>query len=278
MAKKTDNAVAVTDEPAGALVAADYGEYATLGFEGHSQDDYSIPFIGVLQSNSPIVAEEDAEARPGMILNTVTGDLYKGSEGVRFIPVVTQHNYVEWRPRDAGGGFVSVRDLDDPEVERGRAQTKVGKILNPAGNELVETFSVYGLVVNPDGTSAQAVIAFTSTKIKKYRHWMTKARTIQIPVNGRRIPAPLPAHVYRLKTVKEKNTKGEFYNWDIGFDGPDALSSRLAPDSDLFQEAVSFNNAVKGGLVKAAHASQDKVGSEAGGGSSATTADDEVPF
>lgn len=250
-----------------------YADYGDLGFEDQTQDDYSIPFLGVLQSNSPICSDEDSGARPGMIINTVTGELYSSKDGVAFVPAATVHNFVEWKPRDAGGGFVAQYDLEDPVVLKATAGHTVGKIILPNGNELIETYSVYGLIVGPDG-AAPAVVAFTSTKIKKYKRWMTQARTVQIDVGGgRRVKAPLPAHRYRLKTVKEKNTKGEFFNFDIGFDGANALEARLGPKDEIFIAARDLNDMVREGRVKVAHDSQTQT---EGGGDSA--GDAEVPF
>lgn len=270
------NQLAVKEEAA--LPAEyNYGEFADLGFENAGSEDYSIPFIGVLQSNSPICAVEESGARPGMLINTVTGELIKGSEGVVFVPVITVHNYVEWRPREKGGGVVGVHDLNSELVGLARREQRVGKFITADENELIETFSVYGVVVNEDGTTSQAVIAFTSTKIKKYKKWMTQARTIQIPVgDGRRIKAPLPSHRYRVRTTKEKNTKGEFFNFDVTFDGANATEARLTSDDPIFLEAVAFNEAVKAGLVKVDHEGNAKAGGADTGGDG--DSEKEIPF
>lgn len=238
----------------------DYGEFDGAGFEGQTKDDYAIPFIGVLQPMSPQLDElEDAKA--GMVINTVTNDVYKGTDGVAFIPCLTQHVYVEWVPREQGGGIVGVHTLGSDLVRECKANQDFGKYVTPEGNDLIETFYVYGILVKEDGASEQVVIAFSSTKIKKYKQWMTKARTIQVPgPGGRRITPPLFAHRYRLKTVKEKNKKGEFWNWSVAFDGPDASACRLAPTDPLFQEAVGCASMVKSGEAKADYSSQATAG------------------
>lgn len=269
---KSDNAVAPVKNTA--VAAYDYGT-ENLGFEGTSGEDFSIPFLGVLQSNSPLVSDSDV-ARPGMIVNTVTGSLTKGADGVPFIPCATQHNYIEWKKERSGGsGFVAAFDLTDPMVLRGRQAVKFGKLPgNSPDTELVETFTVFGIAMLEDGPVASAV-SFSSTKIKKYKAWMTKAKAIQIDVGGgRRIPAPLPAHRYRLRTVKEKNAKGEFFNWDVSFDGVNAADCRLGADDPLFVEAVDLNRMVTGGLAKANHASAGNTE----GAPEQPPADDEIPF
>lgn len=258
-----DKALAQQGDENKALVVGnfDYGEMAGVGFENQTRDDYAIPFLGILQGLSPQLETVDG-AKPGLIINTVTNDLHP-KDGVAFVPAWTEHLYVEWKPRDQGGGFVGVHAIDSEVVSQARnGSQEFGKYSTLAGNDLIETFYVYGLVVREDGGLEQAVLAFSSTKIKKYKAWMTKAKMIQIDLGGgRRINAPLPAHRYRLRTIKEKNTKGEYWNWDISFDGTNAVECRLAPDSPEFQEAVNVMKLVKSGAARAAHETQGGAGS-----------------
>jgi hypothetical protein len=271
MAKSTEVALKDTSSDLAAYEAfADHGD---LGFENQGKEDYSLPFIAVLQPMSAVVNTEDSPYKAGMILNTVTGEAVKGGEGIRFIPVSTKHNYIEWIPKEKGGGIAGVHELDSDVVRAARDKQRIGKLILDNGNELVETFAVFGLVVDVDNIATQAVISFASTKIKKYKNWMTKARTIQIPIGGgRKVKAPLPSHIYRLKTVKQTSPKGDYFNWDIAFDGPDAASCRLAPNDPLFQEALALSQLVKEGLAKADHAKE----AAATGGSQGT--DEEIPF
>lgn len=237
---------------------AGYEEYAGSGFENQTSDDYAIPFLNILQALSPQLQDPENEAlKQGMIFNTVTGEAFMGKDGVAFVPCYTQHNYVEFKPRDSGGGFVGTHEVNSPLVQDCMANQEFGTYKTPDGNDLIETFYVYGIAVEGDGSGSEAVIAFTSTKIKKYKAWMTKAKTIQIQLpGGRRIPAPLFAHKYRLKTVGEKNSKGNFFNWDIAFDGPDAMSCRLSPQDELFQQAVACKGMIEAGTARAAYETQ----------------------
>lgn len=249
---------------ANAAAAFDYSQYAGQGFESHTSDDYARPFLGVLQSNSPLV-ENNADARPGMLVNTVTQQLYDGKKGIIFIPVDTVHNVLEWKPRDAGGGFVAAHLLESELVQKAKLEQEFGKWKTVKGdaksNDLIETFSVFGIFVDEQGSAEQMVISFSSTKIKNYKRWMTKARTVQIPMaDGRRINPPLFAHKYRITTVGEKNTKGSFFNFNIDFDGGSAEKCRLATNSSLFQTAVSFFELLKEGGIKAAYDTQSSAG------------------
>jgi len=248
---------AVSDETAVSELAA-YEQFAGAGFENQTSDDMSIPFLTILQGLSPQL-QDNVALRQGMIFNTVTGDFVEGKEGTSFVPVLTQHVYVEWKPRTAGGGFVGIREITDASVVKAKAESKeYGKYKTMDGNELIETFYVYGLDLGAKGEGcAQAVLAFTSSQIKKYKAWMTKARTIQIVLpDGRRIPAPLFAHKYRLLTVGEKNQKGSWFSWNVIFDAADAAAARILPSNPLFKSALALKKAIEDGKAKAQHESQ----------------------
>lgn len=249
--------VAKAEEQNTALAEAGmYEQYAGAGFENQTSDDYTIPFLHILQALSPQIEENEA-LRQGMIINTVTGEVFEGKNGIAFVPAITQHVFVEWKPREQGGGFVAVHEVNSDLVQQIVKSQEFGSYTTPDGNDLIETFYVYGVQVDDEGNPFEAVIAFTSSKIKKYKGWMTKAKTIQIGLpDGRRIPAPLFAHRYRLKTVGEKNTKGSFHNWDITFDGSNAIECRLPPNDPIFLAAVSVKSMIESGTARAAHESQ----------------------
>jgi len=60
------------------------------GFDNMTQDDLALPFVRILGQLSPQVTAGDAkyieDAKPGMIYNTVTSELYDGKKGVKVIP------------------------------------------------------------------------------------------------------------------------------------------------------------------------------------------------
>ena len=104
-------AVATVEEKKLPVAAYDYGEDAGSGFEGTKSIDLSIPFLNVLQSNSPAVAE--GTLKNGDIFNSVTGQVYEGKKGVGFQPVYHEQKYVKWKPRDAGGGILGTFDTSE---------------------------------------------------------------------------------------------------------------------------------------------------------------------
>lgn len=260
-AKPETKAVATTaDEDAmldSPIVATEgYEEFAGAGFENQTSDDYTVPFVRILQAISPILTERP-ELKQGMLLNTVTGEAVEGKDGIVFVPSTTQHAYIEFKPRASGGGFVAAHTPTSDVVARAKAESKTyGDYKTPEGNELTENFSVYGVSLDADGIPSSAVIAFSGAMIKKYKSWMTTAKTIQIKLaNGRLIAAPLFAHRYRLKTVVDKAPKGSFYNWAISFDGENAMACRIAPSHPAFVAAHALAQVVATGAARAAYES-----------------------
>ena len=100
------------------------------GFENLGADDYAIPFFSILQKGSPEVDPDKKDeyipgSKPGMIMNSVTNELIDGKVGFAIVPVHRKHEFLEWIPRDQGGGLGRIDhhlpavDAHDP---RGRGQ------------------------------------------------------------------------------------------------------------------------------------------------------------
>lgn len=276
-----EKAVVASDEKSVAI-PHDYGDQGGFGFQNQTGDDMVLPFLNVLQALSPQVANDPDDggiegAKPGMLYNTVTDELLDGKKGVTFIPGITEHLFTEWVPRakggGGGGGFVGrhavtsqvVKEAKARSTEFGRYSTDYDKDGRPAGNDLVETFYVYGVLDTEDG-ALPVCVAFTSTKISVYKKWMTK-----VSIFSKKHNVPLPAHQVHLCTVKDRNSKGEFYNVSLRPLAGDLASSLLPPDSPLLAAARQIGEMVVEGTARAAE--------ETAGKSSATgEIGDETPF
>ena len=292
MATKKDSStdVAEVKNTAVATGGFNYGEDAGGGFETTKGSDLSIPFINLLQSNSPDVQKcQDGTIILGMMKNSVTGE-YTKRTGFNFLPVHKEEAFVEWIPRLKGGGFVKLHDPASPEVEKALADNggripKKGadgkKIPIKIGeNELVETYYVYGLLLDETGEQVNgfAVIPFTSTKIKPYRDWITAMYMIR----GR---PPMFAIRARISAEVQTNEAGTFANYKISpFKDGNWVSSLIDPASNLFAEGKSFREMVINGMARADFNSQRNEESDHGGGGdrspSAGSAGnaDETPF
>ena len=83
-----------------------FGDDAAKGFENMTQEDMALPFVRILGQLSPQVTEGDGKyiegAKPGMIYNTVTSELFDGKKGIKIIPCYYKNCllYTSPSPRD----------------------------------------------------------------------------------------------------------------------------------------------------------------------------------
>ena len=282
MAKKKNGngntAVATKDETG--LAEFSYGEGPT-GYENQTAEDQSIPLIVVLQDNSPQGKKSNAKyvagAQAGALFNIATEDCVDGDEGLLFVAALTQHQFVEFRPRDSGGGFVGFHGTTDPIVVAAKSRsTQFGKYTTEAGNELVETFSIYAVLCDQDQTPLGfAVIPCSSMKIKPYKSWNNRVRSVA--VNKKAVP--LMANLCRLRTVADKNSKGEFFNIriDHAADG-DKFASLIDPNGELFAAAVQFHELIQSGQRQAMAPPDANSGGDSGPDDPGTGDDGDAPF
>ena len=243
-----------------ALATVDYGEYAGNGMENVTGADVTIPFLGIVQDLSPQKQEGDPKfiqgAKVGDLFNTVTNELY--GQSVHIVPCCKDSVYVEWVPRDQGGGFVAIHELNSDVVRTAKDNsTDQFKLKTENGNDLVETHYVYGMLIHgPEGKTSETpiVIAFTSSKIKVYRsQLMTRIRTMK----GN---PPMFAFRFKVSSLRDKNKQGQPYsNFKIEPACGSMTTSINLPGSDyhnLLVEGKALVEAVRGGTAKAAHESQ----------------------
>lgn len=219
--------------PVSAELAAALGEMAGAGFDQTTKDDYALPFLHVLQKMSPQVDKHDpkyvAGAEPGKFMNTVTQEVLDGDAGIVVIPVDFRKVFLEWVPRDAGGGLVAEFATKE-EAELKKSQDKK--------TDIVDTANHYLLVKTSLGWEA-VVLSCTSTKLKASRNWMSLMARVQI--NSK--PAPMFAKKYLLKTILQSNDKGSYFNIKAEpIDGPDGWVT-----ADELREAMTFFKQIRSG-------------------------------
>lgn len=258
----TDLAVKKTQD----LSNVDYGDDADSGYENQTNSDIALPFIAILQALSPQCTSDTDRLAPGQLFNTVTEDTIDGKTGFLFVPSVTTHTYVEWIPRTSGGGFVGVHAVDSSVVRDAQDKSKGMLRLKNGLNDLVETFSLYGIICDEDSPLSFAVLSFVSTKIKVYKGWNTKTKMfLQVRPDGLKVHPPLFANLVRVTTVKDKNNKGEFFNFKLSPAVESMVSKSLIPPSDpRYIEAKTLCGMVLSGVAKADIASQERTSSSPG--------------
>lgn len=263
LVEQQSQALAIADEVYGDVVIG-------AGMEGVSIADIGIPFLRILQALSPQVKKGPARidgAEEGDIYNTVTQEVAKAETGVLVIPCGYKKEWIEWVPRESGGGLVQVHKSEAILSQTVKGGERGTKDVLPNGNEIVTTAYHSVLVLGGDGETSKAVISMSSTQLKKSRAWNGKMSGKKLVIGGNKVPAPTFAYVYRLTTVLEERDGNSWGNWEISDAGP--VSVR-----DVALEAKSFYLALRAGEVDIPSAAHDEVTER----TAATASDDSIPF
>lgn len=264
------NEVAVKAQSTAVALPSEFEDFAGYGMDQVRTEDMSIPFLRILAQLSPQVNKRDGAyvegAEAGMIYNTVANEAYDGEEGVLVIPCYYNRRYVEWKPREKGGGYVNAYDVDDKIVHTTYRDDRGNDIL-PNGNLLSNTAQFFVLLLDKDGTAQRCLIAMTSTQLKKARKWVTQMQSRTAVGRNGMFVLPMMSQVYRLRTVEERNDKGSWFGWEISHARP----IQLPEEKMLFEMGVSFATAVKAGEVKV----KEDQGADVGG---PVRDDEDVPF
>jgi hypothetical protein len=229
----------------GALAVIDYAADAGVGMEGMTSQDMAIPFFNILQKLSPQL-DTIANAKAGMIFNTVTEECFKD---IVVIPCAYKREFVEWKPREQGGGLVGQHSITSQVVTD--AKNVNGKLMTAGGNILVETAYHFVLRVELDtGVLEPGLITMSSTQLKKNRRWNSLMNNLKVQgPNGMVTPARF-SHMYKLGSIGEQNDKGAWAGWTIDIIGP-------VTEPGLYQAAKEFAQQVGSGLVRTAAPEQD---------------------
>ena len=255
--KQASSEKALEKAPGTAITVVDFEGDEGAGMENVDRSEWTIPFVRIVQAGSPQAkpkAVGGLDLKAGTIFNLGTNEDFEGEAGVEFIPVHRSHNYVEFIPRNpdgSGGGFVGIHEADsDLVLQLKAAQGQFGRLKLENGNELTETFYLYGLLVAA-GVPSQVVIGFSSTQIKKYKAFMTRYMGIQYPnQDGKMVRPPLWAHRWKLSTAYEQKGTYSWYGWRIALVEEPASRSLMKTSDPLYQFGKEFYNALKEGAAK----------------------------
>jgi hypothetical protein len=230
------------------------------GFEG-DEDSGAIPRIKILQKGSAEVDEDAGEyvegAKPGMVFNTVTRELYPKDEPLLVVPAHYEKVYNEWVPREDGGGFVGTYDMvEGKKLVDTLSRDDRGIAITEDGNQIVDTREHFFIIIKADGTFEPVCSAFTSTKIKRSKQWWTLVQLARHPMDARKGIAPW-GWMYELKTVLETKDQYTYYNWQIR--KVDTLLNQPY-STEVGSMAKAFRESVQSGERKAAPPDADAAG------------------
>lgn len=256
------------------LQSFEFGEDEGKGLDNVTAEEYRLPFFRVLDPKSPQVAPverngmmrtDNQKAVAGDILVTQRKEVWRGDKkGFVWLPVYRHEDFIEWIPKEVKnpdgttsvgpGGFVGIHEPSARLVgELRKAQGRFGKLKMDNGNELVQTYTVYGLafpwVVGTEydfdfDNPVPGMIAYASTQISKYNSMVGKYMNMKYP-NGQgvmKLP-PLWAHRWHSGTQMDPPNKAgqTWYGWVLGLqrsdDGKEELDKTMAvnkPGSPLY--------------------------------------------
>ena len=246
--------VAVKKEAGAVTNNVDIESFADAGFDNVDSKSLALPFLKVLGQLSPQVTQGDSQfnpqAKPGMIYNTVTDELYNGAEGMKVIPCFYKLEYIECRDKGAVAP-VNVYSADSDIMSKTTRDEK-GKDRLENGNYIEETASHYVTIVEPEKSST-AMITMKSTQRKKSKKWNSMMMSLrQKKKDGKGFFRPAPfTQMYTLKTVLEKNNLGSWYGWEIEHIG-------TVGSEDIIKGAYDFYESCKKGSVRVNHGKEEQ--------------------
>ena len=238
----------VTEKKSAGLPSNMFEGDAAKGLGTIGQEDLALPFLKILGQLSPEVNKRDGKyvegAEPGMIFNSVSGELYDGVKGIDVIPCFYKLEYIEWKDRGEGlGAPIAIYDSSSDIMSKTKPDANYKDRL-PNGNYIEKTASHF-VIVSGDSPST-ALISMKSTQLKISRKWNSMMSGIKMKgANGMFTPASF-SHIYKLKTVQMQNDKGTWFGWEVNKVGP-------VTDKGLYDQARSFSESISKGSVKAKH-------------------------
>ena len=248
----------VAEKKSAGLPSNMFEDDAAKGLGTIGQEDLALPFLKILGQLSPEVNKRDGKyvegAEPGMIFNSVSGELYDGVKGIDVIPCFYKLEYIEWKDRGEGlGAPVAIYDSSSDIMSKTKPDANYKDRL-PNGNYIEKTASHF-VIVSGDSPST-ALISMKSTQLKISRKWNSMMSGIKMKgANGMFTPASF-SHIYKLKTTQMSNDKGTWFGWEVSKVGP-------VTDKGLYDQAKSFSDSISKGAVKAKHG-EDKPKDQAG--------------
>ena len=257
LATQSDNALAMFDQGAGE------------GMEDFGQQDFTVPFIGILQALSKPLQKNHSKyiagAEQGQFLNSATQQLYPGGEpgkekngdwkegGLIVVPCHFEHRYIGWKPNNGGiahdyGTDPTIYESIEPGAE---GTPNAYKRMDPEGNEIVDTMQYFVLIIDPaTGSMEAAVVPFSKIHAKKAKKWNNLIRAHTEIRNGKPIKPAIYFYAYRLTSIPESNDKGSWYSFNI--EDYDKLPNMGEFGGQVFTAASELRQQIAAGEIKAA--------------------------
>ena len=249
---KVGNTKEVTKKEEGALAINLFEADADKGTQNITQEDLALPFLKVLMPLSPEVNERDGKyvkgAKPGMIFNSVTKDIYDGAKGINVLPCHYLKQYVEWQDRGSSTGSPVAIHKAESDIMGKVTRDKFNKDRLANGN-YIETTANHFVFLLGDHPST-ALISMKSTSLVVSRKWLATMMGIKMQGKDGLFTPPTYSHIYNLKTVQMTNDRGTWFGWAYNKVGP-------VTDTSIYGVAKNFSEQVSKGEVKVKHGSEE---------------------
>jgi len=186
------------------------------GTDAITPEIMTMPFINIAQDMSPQAKKNKAKyiegCEPGMMFNSATNELTDNPKSMDIIVVDVKHCFLEWVPRESGGGFVAEHPASTPLKNDVEIDDKNNRVL-PNGNHLNETV-VYSVLDAVSGTPL--VVSMSSSQLKVARRINSILKLLRVETSKGPVNPPSYYSVLRLDVVEDSNKKGdEYYNFGV---------------------------------------------------------------
>lgn len=201
------------------------------GSENVRMEDKAIPRLKLLNRMSDYLIKGSPTylegAEEGMILNTVTGELYTN---VFIVNLYFTFHYNVWRKQKFGGGllgaFSTEQEARNAIIESGEAESNFDIVDNPT--HVVMLLDSNGV---PKGG---ALLDMPSSKVKVSRRWNSQIEEHER--NG----VPRFSAVWQLGSFMDEGKEGKFPNYTVEFvaQAPDEIYKAAAKEYDALVGSV----------------------------------------
>ena len=215
------------------------------------QRDLTVPRVKLLQALSPELTKNDPafikEARPGDIL-LPDRTLIQGDDGIVFIPVAYKREGLVFKPKR--GGFVANLGQDYADLLATCTKGQDGEDMTPEGNELIETATYFGFVIN-DGQPQPCVMSMNKSQWKSAKKLNTLiSQYREKSGNGTLICPPIFWRAWKFTSDATSNDKGNWFIWTMT---PEGRTAEMENGAALFEACKRFREEVMSGAKQARH-------------------------
>jgi len=209
---------------------------SAAGFENVKTTSLALPILKLLQNGSGEAQKRNQNyvegAEPGMLLNTVTKQLYDGAKGVSVIPCHYKLEYQEWADYGTGSNRPENIFPDGSDILASTTKDGGGKDRLENGHYILTVGQHYVIIVGDNGAE-QALISMSSSQGKISRKWNSMMMSISLDGKNGPYTPPSFSHSYKLTTVLNSGKGNQWYGYNVIKEGP-------VKDPSMYERAKKF--------------------------------------